>query len=120
MLVLVQALRSNLNATRAVGLEECGRVVNTTIHEALQRSPPAHHLQPRALLPPAAAGSRFSQHVRGSLGLVATAGGPSKPFFPRLILPNFSVLARACLWRLGARMWRVKLPSCVKSIPIHV
>ena len=31
----------------------------------------------------------------------------------RLILPNFSVLARACLWCLGARMWRVNLPACV-------
>ena len=47
----------------------------------------------------------------------STYSGPSKPFFPRLILPNFSVLARACLWCLGARMWRVNLPSCVKSIP---
>ena len=27
--------------------------------------------------------------------------GPSKPFFPRPILPNFSVLARACLWFFG-------------------
>ena len=26
------------------------------------------------------------------------AYGPSKPFLPRPILPNFSVLARACLW----------------------
>ena len=46
--------------------------------------------------------------------------GPSKPFSPRPILPNFSVLARACLWCLGARTWRVNLPSRVKSIPIHV
>ena len=34
----------------------------------------------------------------------------------RPIPPSFSVLARACLWCLGARMWRVNLPLCVKSI----
>ena len=36
---------------------------------------------------------------------------------PLPILPDFLVLARACLWSLGARMWRVKLPWGVKSIP---
>ena len=34
----------------------------------------------------------------------------AKPFFPRLISPNFAVLALACLWCLSARMWRVNLP----------
>ena len=38
-------------------------------------------------------------------------------FFPRPIPPSFSVLARACLWYLGARMRRVNLPRGVKRIP---
>ena len=42
--------------------------------------------------------------------------GPSKPFFPRPIPPNLSVLARACLWCVGARMWRANPPSYVNSI----
>ena len=33
------------------------------------------------------------------------------------IPPSFSVLARACLWCLDARSWRVNLPRGVKSIP---
>ena len=42
---------------------------------------------------------------------------PAKALLPPCpILPSFSVLARACLWCLGARVWRVNLPSCVKSI----
>ena len=43
--------------------------------------------------------------------------GPVKALFPRSIPPNFPVLARACLWCLGARMWHVNLPRGVKSIP---
>ena len=50
----------------------------------------------------------------------ATATRPVKALFPRPIPPRFPVLARAHLWCLVARMWRVNLPSCVKSIPIHV
>ena len=38
-------------------------------------------------------------------------------FFPRPIPPTFPVLARACLWCLGARMWRVNLRRGVRSIP---
>ena len=35
---------------------------------------------------------------------------PVKALFPRPIPPRFPVLARACLWCLVARMWRVNLP----------
>ena len=42
---------------------------------------------------------------------------PVKALFSRPIPPSFSVLARARLWCLGARMWRVNLPRGVKSIP---
>ena len=33
-----------------------------------------------------------------------------KPSSPGRFLPDFPVLARACLWRLVARMWRANLP----------
>ena len=36
-------------------------------------------------------------------------------FFPRPIPPSFPVLARACPWCLGARVWRVDLPWGVKK-----
>ena len=42
---------------------------------------------------------------------------PVKALFFRPIPPSFLVLARARLWCLGARMWRVNLPWYVKSIP---
>ena len=42
---------------------------------------------------------------------------PAKALSFRPIPPSFLVLARARLWCLGARMWRVNLPWCVKSIP---
>ena len=35
---------------------------------------------------------------------------PVQPFFPRPILPNFSVLARACLWCVGAPIWVLTSP----------
>ena len=41
--------------------------------------------------------------------------GPSTSFFLRPIPPSFPVLARACLWCLGARKWRVNLPSCCEK-----
>ena len=37
-------------------------------------------------------------------------------FFPRRIPPSIPVLARACLWCLGARTWRVNLLRGVQSI----
>ena len=35
---------------------------------------------------------------------------PVKALFPRPIPPSFPAVARACLWCLGARMWRANLP----------
>ena len=54
-----------------------------------------------------------------SQGVVATAkhwvlnnqeARQKKSLLPRSIPPSLTVLAQACLWCLGARMWRVHLP----------
>ena len=43
-------------------------------------------------------------------GLAEEGDWPVKALFPRPIPPRFPVLARAFLWCLVARMWRVNLP----------
>ena len=55
---------------------------------------------------------------RNNDALYAERAEARQLFFPQSpIPPSFSVLARACLWYLGARMWCVNLPRGVKSVP---
>ena len=45
------------------------------------------------------------------------AKSPQNPSLPRPIPPSFPVLARACPWCLGARVWRADLPRGVQRVP---
>ena len=56
-------------------------------------------------------------HARRGQHCGPSRQSPRNPSLPRPIPPSFPVLARACLWCLGARMWRVDLPWGVKSVP---
>ena len=99
----------------------------SAVAEAGKREPGAEAVKVPFEGAPCEVGGNTMNVYNSNLGLQMTGAmaqdngaklqGPSKPFFSRAILPNFSVLDRSCLWWLGARMWRVNLPSCVKSIP---
>ena len=73
---------------------------------------------PRTVLLPA--GGTFLLRpvtIPAGANLRVEVSGSVKALFPRSIPPSFPVLARACLWCLGARTWRVNLPRGVTGTP---
>ena len=65
--------------------------------------------RPRHLLL-AAVDAHFGSTLRLCVVVWWTHVPAVKALFPRSIPPSLPVLAQACLWCLGVRMWRVNLP----------